>query len=258
MSHTQTSEINKIPLGSGDFYVMEFTGTIPADNVIETEGNLIGRTKNGGSVTYSADFYTAKSDDGKARKTVMTGDSAVISYGMITWNGNTLSKLIATASTTESNGKRKTEIGGIANDDKKIYIIRFVQKDARDGDIRITAIGRNTGGWNAVFQDGSETVLNPNFEAQPYDSDGHLLIYEEEVIESSGAYTLTITEASGTHVTVLRAGSIVYDGAALNTGDKLTIVCEGGTLKVNNTTFTSGNVFTVASADVSVVSTASA
>lgn len=257
MSHTQTKEIDKIALGSGDFYVLEFTGTIPADSVIETAANHIGRTKNGGSVTYSADFYTAVSDDGKARKTVMTADNATISYGMITWNGETLSKLLASAKTTESNGKRKTEIGGTGNDDKKLYIIRFVQKDARDGDIRVTAVGRNTGGWNATFQSGSETIITPNFECQPYDDEGHLLIYEEEVIESSGAYELDITEAANTHVTVLRGGSVLADGAKLNEDDVLTIVCEGGTLTVNSSPFTSGNTYTVDDEDVIVVSTAS-
>ena len=47
MSHTQTKELNKIPLGSMDFYVTEWTGTVPEDSAIEAEKNMIGRTKNG-------------------------------------------------------------------------------------------------------------------------------------------------------------------------------------------------------------------
>ena len=32
-------------LGSGDLYIMEYSGSIPADETIETEGNMIGGTK---------------------------------------------------------------------------------------------------------------------------------------------------------------------------------------------------------------------
>ena len=148
MSHTQTKELNKITLGSMDFYVTEFTGSVPADNVIEVEDNMIGRTKNGATINYTTNWYTAESDDGKAKKRKLTGESATIGYGNITWNGNTLSKLIATARTSETNSKRTTKIGGISNDNGKRYLIRGVYKDGVDGDVRITGVGVNTGGGN--------------------------------------------------------------------------------------------------------------
>lgn len=185
MAHTQTKELNRIPLGSMDFYVVEFKGTIPEDSVIEVEANLIGRTKNGGTVNYSTNWYTAESDDGKAKKRKLTGENASISYGNITWNGNTLSKLVATARTTETGGKRTTKIGGIANDNGIRYLIRGVHKDAVDGDVRITGVGVNTGGWEAVYSPTQETIITSTFECEPrLDTDGTLLIYEEEVIEA--------------------------------------------------------------------------
>lgn len=189
MSHTQTKELNRIPLGSMDFYIVEFTGgTIPADNVIETEANMIGRTKNGATVRYNATWYLAESDDGKAKKRKLTGENASIAYGNITWNGNTLKKLIATARVTEADGKRTTKIGGITNDDGKRYLIRGVHKDAVDGDVRITGVGVNTGGWEAVWSPTQETVLNPTFELEPkLDADGTLLIHEEEIVEAASA-----------------------------------------------------------------------
>ena len=57
MSHTQTKELNKIPLGSMDFYITEWTGEIPSDEELETEKNMIGRTKNGATVSYTANWY---------------------------------------------------------------------------------------------------------------------------------------------------------------------------------------------------------
>lgn len=189
MAHTQKKELNKIPLGSMDFYVVEYTGTIPEDSVIETEANMIGRTKNGATITYTANYYTAKSDDGKAQKTRLIDDSATISYGMITWNAHTLEKLVSTASVTESGTKRTAKLGGAANDNGRKYVIRGVHHDSVDGDIRITAVGTNTGGWSAAFAPSSETTVQPTFECEPLDDAGHLLQYEEEIIEVSGGAT---------------------------------------------------------------------
>lgn len=186
MSHSQTKELNKIPLGSMDFYVTEWTGTVSADTELEVEKNMIGRTKNGATINYTANWYTAESDDGKAKKRRLTGETASISYGAITWNANTISSLVATARITESAGKRTAKIGGISNDNGKRYLIRGVYHDKVDGDIRITGVGVNTGGWEAAFKTDNETIVQPSFECEPLlDSEGTLLIYEEEVIEAS-------------------------------------------------------------------------
>lgn len=188
MGHTQIKELNRIPLGSMDFYVVEFSGTVPQDSAIETESNMIGRTKNGGTVNYSSTWYEAVSDDGKARKRKLTSESAFISYGNITWNGNTISKLVATARTSEESNKRTTKIGGIVNDNGKRYLIRGVHKDPVDGDVRITGVGVNTGGWEAIYSPTQETIITPKFELEPkLDSEGTLLIYEEEVVEAATA-----------------------------------------------------------------------
>lgn len=195
MAHTQTKELNKIPMGSGTFYVTEWSGTIPEDSELEKEGNIIGRTKNGATIEYQTNYYTAKSDDGKAQKTKLISDSATISYGMITWNAKTLEKLIATASVAETGGKRTAMIGGVANDNGKLYLLRFVHEDAKDGDVRYTAVGKNTGGWSAVYSPDNETIINANFECSPIDEDGHLIKYEEEVIETTASQIAEQTAA---------------------------------------------------------------
>lgn len=186
MSHTQTKELNRIPLGSMDFFVTEWTGTIPSDEELEIEENMIGRTKNGASITYGAEWHVAESDDGKAKKRRLTKETASISYGAITWNADTISALIATSRVEEKDGKRIAKIGGISNDNGKRYLIRGVCHDKVDGDIRITGVGVNTGGWEAAFKPDSETIIQPTFELEPVlDDTGTLLIYQEEAIESS-------------------------------------------------------------------------
>ena len=263
MSHTQTKELNKITLGSMDFYVVEDEGTIPADNVIEVESNMIGRTKNGATVNYTTNWYVAESDDGKAKKRKLTGESATIGYGNITWNGNTLAKLMATARTTEDASKRTTKIGGVSNDNGKRYLIRGVYKDAIDGDVRITGVGVNTGGWEAVFAPAQETVINPTFELEPrMDEEGTLLIYEEEVIEAAVGVFLdkhTATVAVGSTValtaTTKPAGKTVTwssdNTSEATVSDGTVTGAAAGTVKitasvtVNDSTYTDSCIVTV-------------
>lgn len=61
------------------------------------------------------------------------------------------------------------------------------------------------------------------------------------------SYTLTITQAAGTTLTVTRNGVPMTTGATISAGDWLyiTVSGEGATVRVNGTTFTSGNVYTV-------------
>ena len=205
-------EINRIALGSVDIYMQEFTGNaiadIPADNVIETEANHIGRTKDGGEVTYSTTFYNVKSDDGKASRSEMTDDSAAISFGLITWNGDTISKLVPTASVTVTEGKRRTLIGGVTNSDGKRYLIRAVHKDKEKGDVRYTMIGKNVNGFAASYKPGQETTITPNISAEPFD-DGRLIVLDEdEVIDIAlDKRTATVAEGSTTALTASTAPS---------------------------------------------------
>ena len=78
-----------------------------------------------------------------------------------------------------------------------------------------------------------------------------------DTLQQKTAYTLSITQASNTTVTVKRNGTTLANNASIYAGDVLTITCTGGTLTVNSTSFTSGNTTTV-SGNVTVVSTASA
>ena len=171
----------KIVLGSGYLYCTEYTGTIPENTIIETEENLLGYIQGGASLEYKPSFYTAKDDLGIVSKTVITSEEAVLKSGVMTWNGNTLTKLCATARVTEMEGVRTVKIGGIANNDGKRYVLRFVHKDAQDGDIRVTIVGQNKAGFTFAFSKDKETVINVEFSALSIDSQGTLVIYDEEI-----------------------------------------------------------------------------
>lgn len=183
MSTSTKKAINAIPMGSLDIYMIEFAGTtiedVPEDSAIETDDNLIGRTKDGGTLTYKPTYYTAKSDDGKASRTILTDEEVTLGFGIITRNENATMKLASTATVIEKEGGgKRTLIGGIEKDDGKIYLCRAVHKDKIAGDMRFTIIGRNLEGIIWAFKPGQENVITPTVTAEPFE-DGTLLIIDE-------------------------------------------------------------------------------
>lgn len=175
-------EAERIVLGSGKIYITEYEDAIPADSALEVDANLLGAVSGGASLEYTNEYYTAISDDGTAQKTIMTAEKAVLKGGVCTFNADTLAVLCATASeVTETTTKRTVKIGGLANQNGKNYVVRFLHEDPVDGDIRVTIVGQNTAGLTLAFAKDKETVLNPEFTAIPSDSNGTLVIYEETI-----------------------------------------------------------------------------
>ena len=177
----------KIVLGSGKLYVTEFTDTLPEDATIEVESNLIGLIQGGATLAYTPTFYEAKDDLGLVSKKFLTEEVVVLRSGIMTWNGNTIEKLTATARVTEAEGVRTVKIGGIDNYSGKQYVIHFVHTDDVDGDIRITIVCSNEAGFEMAFAKDKETVINAEFKAQPQDKEGTLILFKEEDKTITGA-----------------------------------------------------------------------
>ena len=77
-----------------------------------------------------------------------------------------------------------------------------------------------------------------------------------DTLTANTAYTLTITQATNTTVSVMRNGTSLSSGASVYQGDVLTISVTGGSVTVDGTSFISGDMHVV-SGNVAVVSTAS-
>lgn len=77
-----------------------------------------------------------------------------------------------------------------------------------------------------------------------------------DTLTGNTAYTLTITQAANTAVTVTKNGTALSSGANIYQGDVLTISVTGGTVTVDGSSFISGDMHVV-NGNVSVVSTAS-
>lgn len=188
-------EKEKIVLGSGTLYIVEFTGEVPDAATIEVEENAIGEIQGGASLEYKPTFYEAKGDSGTITKTIITEEEATLKSGIMTWNGNTLNKLSSTARVTEVGGIRTVKIGGIKNNNGKKYVIHFLHEDPADGDVRVTIVGQNQAGFSLAFVKNKETVIDAEFKAQPQDSEGTLIKYVEEY---AALDTLTVGVIAGT------------------------------------------------------------
>lgn len=173
----------KITIGSGKLYCIKFTGEIPEDSAIETENNQLAHIKGGAAVEYSAESYTAKDDLGVVQKTRLTKEEVTLKAGLLTWCGETLNKLCATARVTTKGNKRTVKIGGLKNQKNEKYLIRFLHEDTEDGNVRVTIVGNNEAGFSFTFATDAETTLEPTFTAYPMDKEGTLIIFDEDIVQ---------------------------------------------------------------------------
>lgn len=185
----------RIVLGSGYLYISEFdskTKAIPTNEEIEKDENLLGLIQGGAEVTYKPSYYEAKDDMGKVSKTILTEEEATLKSGIMTWCGKTLEKLCETARVVEDKVKkiRTVKIGGVGNATGKKYVIHFVHKDETDGDIRVTIVGNNQAGFSFAFAKDKETVIDAEFKAAPQDKEGTLILYEEDMAETTDSSTV--------------------------------------------------------------------
>ncbi len=185
----------RIVLGSGYLYISEFdskTKAIPTNEEIEKDENLLGLIQGGAEVTYKPSYYEAKDDMGKVSKTILTEEEATLKSGIMTWCGKTLEKLCETARVNEDKVKkiRTVKIGGVGNATGKKYVIHFVHKDETDGDIRVTIVGNNQAGFSFAFAKDKETVIDAEFKAAPQDKEGTLILYEEDMAETTDSSTV--------------------------------------------------------------------
>lgn len=170
-----------ITLGSGELYMMEFAGTMPEVDAICVADNQLAYIKGGAAIEYTMETYEEKDDLGKVSKIITTAEEAILKAGLLTWNGDTLAKLVDRGTVTEADGKRITKIGGAGNDNGKNYVICFKHTDTVDGNLWALIKGKNSAGLTITFATDSGTLLEPEFKAMPHDDAGTLIQIIEEM-----------------------------------------------------------------------------
>ena len=172
---------NTITLGSGKIYLQDFAETMPTVETLCVDENLLGYIKGGAALEYTEETYEEKDDLGYVSKIITTSEEAILKCGLLTWNGDTLTKLIARCKTSEAAGKRTTKIGGAGNAQGGYFAICFYHEDKTDGNVWILIKGRNTAGATLTFAADAGTVIEPEFKAMPHDDAGTLVEFIEEI-----------------------------------------------------------------------------
>ena len=170
-----------ITLGSGKIYLAEFSETMPTVETICVDENLLGYIKGGAALEYTQETYEEKDDLGFVSKIITTSEEAILRCGLVTWNGETLTKLLDRSKATEASGKRTTKIGGAGNAKGGYYAICFFHEDKTDGNVWVLIKGLNTAGATLTFAADEGTVVEPEFKAMPHDDAGTLVEFIEEI-----------------------------------------------------------------------------
>ena len=171
-----------ITLGSGKIYVAAFESTMPTVDTLCVEENLLGYIKGGAALEYTQETYEEKDDLGIVSKIITTSEEALLRCGLLTWNGQTLQKLLERcADPVEAAGKRTTKIGGAGNSNSGYYAICFAYEDKIDGNVWLLIKGMNTAGFTMTFAVDEGTVIEPEFKALPHDDNGTLIELIEEI-----------------------------------------------------------------------------
>lgn len=172
---------NTITLGSGKLYLMAYSDAMPTVEDLCKDENILGYIKGGAALEYTQETYEEKDDLGFVSKIITTSEEAILKCGLLTWNGETLTKLIDRCTTSDANGKRTTRIGGAGNTQGGYYAICFKHEDQVDGNLWILIKGRNTAGASLTFAVDEGTKLEPEFKAMPHDEAGTLVEMIEEI-----------------------------------------------------------------------------
>lgn len=188
---TTIDNSDEIILGSGDLYIVEFTGEIPEDATIETDANRAGNIKSGATLEYSIESQTVQDDKGRVKKTIVTKETVTFKTGLMTWVKQYMQALVQTARIDETtkSGHRIYKLGGLANLNKTRYLWRFVHTRDDGRKVRITVTGKNTGTISLAFQPENETVVDSEITADTLDAAGTLVILDDELLTTQSANT---------------------------------------------------------------------
>lgn len=176
-------ETKEYTLGSGHLHVeLRDAATFDPDTYewdkfFTSQTNLIGRIKGGAKFEYSTEKYEDEDDLGYVKISEITKENVKLTSGVMTWNGEVLAALCSTARVTDnSDGSQRIKIGGLANQNDKVYIIGFEHKSKK---LRVIIVGKNTEGFSFDFKQDSATVIDTVFTAEAADDEGTLIIIDD-------------------------------------------------------------------------------
>ena len=186
---SKRSDPKTIYLGSGKAYIAEYDAAkgLPDIDTICVDKNLLGKIKSGATLVYNDEKHDESDDLGTVMKSVVTKETASLKLGLITFNGNTLAYLADRCKVTEKDGKRTVLIGGYGNSQGKEWVVCFAHEDKKDGNVWVMVRGTNQAGLSLSYAVDAGTKIEPEIRALPFDDNGSLISYTEEIGEAAAA-----------------------------------------------------------------------
>lgn len=170
--HLRADEIDDKDIPKTDDEWIEFL------NDFIKEHDVLGRVKGGASVNYTTEKTEDQDDLGYVIIEIIKKEKVELKSGVMTWDGETLEKLCATArvTTDPDTGITTIKIGGLGNQNSKRYIICFEHYSHL---FRVAIIGKNNDGFSISFEQDKATVIDAVFRAEAMDDNGTLLIVQD-------------------------------------------------------------------------------
>lgn len=222
-------------LGACSIYVTDFDGvTIPAHATIETEANRLGTIKDGATADYKATAFDDTNDLGTIKVHKITDENVDVSFSLFSWNDECYYKLCSTSTVEETATEVIISIGGLGKQRNQNYLVRLVQRDSLQGDMRYTIVGSNAEGFTLNASKDKTSLIPCKFKATALDSTGTLLKIN---IEKKTLGTITVTSVAGTlsGATKITFTPAKSDGSTLKYKTATTV-----TLPVYNDVLTTG------------------
>ena len=171
-----------IILGSGKLYIVDYNANtgIPEDAQFEQDTNRLGLIRGGATLEYKPTEYEIRDDLYEVHKRFVISEECSFKSGVLTWDMNTLSKLIAagTYEDDSTNHKRTLKLGGNGAREMKKYAIRFIHEEGNNA-FRITMVATASAGLSLVFNPESESTIDAEFKAMAHGNDGVQVELEE-------------------------------------------------------------------------------
>lgn len=178
----------QVILGSGKLYIKAFNdGDTFTLSSVAVDDNLIGYIKGGASLEYTPTVYEVVDDLNVVHQKFLTKEAAVLRSGIMTWNVKTLKEIMGNGELAETTGLNTLKLGGNGARIMQKYAVVFVHERTATEAIRVGIVGTKDTALTLTFNPEAETVIDAEFTAVGHDSDGTLVIIEEDVAAASGA-----------------------------------------------------------------------
>lgn len=146
--------------------------------IVTNEDLRIGALKDGYQFNIETEKITDQDDLGEFKIDDITKETGTVQFKIFNFNAETISKQYPTAQYYKDSktGFGVGTVGGLAHLDNTAKVIVFLHNDKMHGDTITIAVGKNTSGFEMIYKQDSVTPFSVNFECEPVDDAGHVMI----------------------------------------------------------------------------------